>query len=147
MDDGTPPTLALQPGAGEGEGFGLGLGDGVGDGPVTMSGAVSFLLEPAQAGARSANVSSAREAQDSRFMLGRIASHPPRREVRRVMQHGSQSGDRKSTSRKHLCAAHTPATRPVHTRTVRTLSTGNAQYSQPSIEYNMRMSQLPASRS
>ena len=69
MDEGTPLTLALQPGAGEGDGLGLGVG--AGDGPVTVSGAVSFLLEPAHAGARSANVISTTGAQNSRFMLGR----------------------------------------------------------------------------
>ena len=60
MEVGTPLTLALQPGAGEGDGLGLGLGlgDGAGDGPVTVLGAVSFLLDPAQADASSANVSS-----------------------------------------------------------------------------------------
>ena len=130
MEVGTPLTLALQPGAGEGDGLGLGLGlgDGAGDGPVTVLGAVSFLLDPAQADASSANVSRTTGARNSRFMLGRIASHPPRLEVVRVTPHGCPSSDCKSTSAKHLCAAHILATRQVHRRGVRTLSTGNAQY-------------------
>ena len=68
MEDGTPLTLALQPGAGEGDGLGLGLGEGAGDGPVTVLGAESFLSEPEHAGARSANVSSTTRARNSRFM-------------------------------------------------------------------------------
>lgn len=104
MDVGTPLTLALHPGAGEGDGLGLGLGlgDGVGDGPVTVLDGVSFLLDPAQAGARSANVISTTGAQNSRFILGRIASRPPGPDPRRAPPHGSRSGDRKSTSAKHL---------------------------------------------
>ena len=130
MEVGTPLTLALQPGAGEGDGLGLGLGlgDGAGDGPVTVLDGVSSLLDPAQAGARSANVTSTTGAQNSRFMLGRIASHPPRPDRLRVTPHGSRSFDCKSTSAKHLCAARIPARRHVHTRCVRTLSTENAQY-------------------
>jgi len=130
MDVGTPLTLALHPGAGEGDGLGLGLGlgDGAGDGPVTVLDGVSSLLDPAQAGARSANVTNTTGAQNSRFMLGRIASHPPRPDRLRVTPHGGRSFDCKSTSAKHLCAAHIPASRHVHTRCVRTLSTENAQY-------------------
>jgi hypothetical protein len=130
MEVGTPLTLALQPGAGEGDGLGLGLGlgDGAGEGPVTVLGAVSFLLDPAQADARSANVISTTGAQDSRFILGRIASHPPRLDRLRVTPHGSPLSGCKSTSAKHLCAAHIAATRYVYTRCVRTLSTENAQY-------------------
>src|SRR5262245_58916662 len=104
MEVGTPLTLALQPGAGEGDGlglgFGLGLGDGAGDGPVTVLGADSLLLDPAQADASSANVNSTTGARNSRFMLGRIASHPPRLEAVPVTPHGCPSSDRKSTSAK-----------------------------------------------
>jgi hypothetical protein len=126
-----PLTLALQPGAGDGDGLGLGLGDGAGDGPVTVLGAVSFLLDPAQAGARSANVSSTSGAQNSRFIPRPYcissANHvcPVRRaRWRRVIRLQVDIG--KALAR----GAHSVDTSSdrVHTRAVRTLSTGDAQY-------------------
>src|SRR5262245_32853442 len=120
MEVGTPLTLALQPGAGEGDGLGLGLGvgDGAGDGPVTVFGAVSFLSDPEQAGARSAKVSSARGArtQNSRFILGRIASHPPRPDAVRATAH-EVSLETASQHRQSTCAgAHSCNASRAHTR-------------------------------
>lgn len=128
-----PLTLALQPGAGDGDGLGLGLGlgDGAGDGPVTVLGAVSFLLDPAQAGARSANVSSTSGAQKSRFIPRPYcissANHGclvRRARCRWVIRLQVDLG--KALAR----GAHSVDTSSdrAHTRAVRTLSTRDAQY-------------------
>jgi hypothetical protein len=128
-----PLTLALQPGAGDGDGLGLGLGlgDGAGDGPVTVLGAVSFLLDPAQAGARSANVSSTSGAQKSRFIPRPYCISSANRgclvrrarcwwvirlqvDLGKALARGAHSVDTSSDR--------------AHTRAVRTLSTRDAQY-------------------